>query len=171
MPYDGVYLRRNTREVTAMAAEGQQVKVRRISGVSLDHRDFDEREMVTRGIVMRMIVRFRREWDELREKESGNARVLSSNAMLERCSHQIYNTACDMRTVLGEELAGELRCLAAETIKTANILIMLGCAEECRERSETLATEAFLRIERCLALVQKGTGCPATRDTTAHREE
>ncbi len=154
-----------------MAAEGQQVRGRRISGVAFNHRDFGEQEMVTRGIIMRMIVQFRREWDELREGESGNARVLSSNAILERCSHQIYNTACEMRTVLGEELAEELRCLAAETIKTANILSMLGCAEECRDRSETLAMEAFLRIERCLELVQKGKGCPATRDTAAHREE
>ncbi|MDD3856563.1 MAG: hypothetical protein PHP43_00765 [Methanoculleus sp.] len=157
--------------MTAVAAEGQQVRVRRINGVALNHRDFDEREMMTRRIIMRMIVRFRREWDELRERESGSARVLSSNAMLERCSHQIYNTACEMRTVLGEELAGELRCLAAETIKTANILIMLGCAEECRDRGETLAMEALLRIERCLELVQKGKNCPATRDTAAHREE
>jgi len=154
-----------------VAAEGQQVRGRRISGVAFNHRDFGEQEMVTRGIIMRMIVQFRREWDELREGESGNARVLSSNAILERCSHQIYNTACEMRTVLGEELAEELRCLAAETIKTANILSMLGCAEECRDRSETLAMEAFLRIERCLELVQKGKGCPATRDTAAHREE
>lgn len=171
MPYDGVYLRRNTREVTAMAAEGQQVRERWISAVALDHRDSDEREMVIRGIVMRMIVGFRREWDELRERESGNALVISSNAMLERCSHQIYNTACDMKTVLGEELAEELRCLAAETIKTANILIMLGCAEECREKSEALAAEAFLRIERCLTLVQKGKICPATPTSAAHREE
>ena len=151
--------------------EGRHARLRRINGVSLDHRDFDEREMMTRGIILRMIVRFHREWDELRERESGSARVLASNAMLERCSHQLYNTACDMRTVLGEELAGELRCLSADIIKTANILIMLGCGEECREESETLAEEALLRIERCLALVQKAKGCPAARISAAHREE
>ncbi|WP_243670176.1 hypothetical protein [Methanoculleus chikugoensis] len=128
--------------------------------------------MARGGIVMRVIVRFHREWDELREQESGSARVLASNAMLERCSHQLYNTACDMRALLGEELAGELRCLSADIIKTANILIMLGCGgEECREESETLAKEALLRIERCLALVQKAKSCPATRISAAHREE
>jgi len=151
--------------------EGRHARLRRINGVALEDRGLDERQTMARGIVMRMIVRFHREWDELRERESGSARVLASNAMLERCSHQLYNTACDMRTVLGEELAGELRCLSADIIKTANILIMLGCGEECREESETLAEEALLRIERCLALVQKAKGCPATRIPAAHREE
>ncbi|KDE54796.1 hypothetical protein EI28_11555 [Methanoculleus sp. MH98A] len=126
---------------------------------------------MARGIIRRMLVQFHREWDELRERESGSARVLASNAMLDRYSHQIYNTACDMRTVLGEELAEELRCLSADVIMTANILIMLGCGEECREESEALAKEALLRIERCLALVQKGKGCPATWISAVHREE
>ncbi|BBL67372.1 hypothetical protein [Methanoculleus chikugoensis] len=154
-----------------MMIEGRHARLRRINGVALEDRGLDERQTMARGIVMRVIVRFHREWDELREQESGSARVLASNAMLERCSHQLYNTACDMRALLGEELAGELRCLSADIIKTANILIMLGCGEECREESETLAKEALLRIERCLALVQKAKSCPATRISAAHREE
>ena len=143
----------------------------RTNRVVLNRQGLDEQQTMARGIIVRMIVRFHREWNELREKESGSARVFASNAMLEQCSHQLYNCACDMRMVLGEELAGELRCLSAEIIKTANILIMLGCGEECRKESETLAQEALLRIERCLVLVQKAKGCPTTRISAAHREE
>ncbi|MDD3070000.1 hypothetical protein [Methanoculleus horonobensis] len=154
------------REVTAMMVEG-----RRTNRVVLNRQGLDEQQTMARGIIVRMIVRFHREWDELRERESGSARVLASNAMLEQCSHQLYNCACDMRAVLGEELAGELRCLSAEIIKTANILIMLGCGEERRKESEIFAQEALLRIERCLALVQKEKGYPATRISVAYREE
>ncbi|KLK89084.1 hypothetical protein SZ63_01115 [Methanoculleus sediminis] len=159
------------REVMAVMVEGRHAKGRRTNRVVLNHRGPDERETMARGIIRRILVQFHREWDELRERESGSARVLASNAMLDRYSHQLYNTACDMRGVLGEELAGELRCLSADVIMAANILIMLGCGEECREESETLAEEALLRIERCLALVQKGKGCPATWISAAHREE
>ncbi|MDK2916743.1 MAG: hypothetical protein PWR25_1300 [Euryarchaeota archaeon] len=143
----------------------------RTNRVVLDHRGLDARQTMARGIIVRMLVRFRREWDELRERESGSARVLASNAMLEECSHRLYNCACEMKTALGDELAAELRCISAEIIKTANILIMLGCAEECREKSETLAEEALLRIERCLALVRQGKGCPAAPIAAAHREK
>lgn len=152
--------------------EERHAGVRRTNRIVLNHRDFNERQTVARGIIRRMLIQFHREWGEIRERESGSARVLASNAMLDRCSHQLYNTACDMQTVLGEELAGELRCLSADIIKTANVLIMLGCGEECREESETLAKEAVLRIEWCLTLVQKGKGYPAaTRISGTHREE
>ena len=147
------------------------VEGRRTNRVVLNRQGLDEPQSKARGIIVRMIVRFHREWDELRERESGSARVLASNAMLERCSHQLYNTACDMRAVLGEDLAGELRCLSAEIIKTANFLIMLGCGEERRKESESFAQEALLRSERCLALVQMEKGYPATRSSVAYREE
>lgn len=154
-----------------MRVEGQRTENRRKNRIVPNHRMPDERQTMARGVIRRMLIQFHREWDEIRERESGSARILTSSAMLDRCSHQLYSAACDMKAALGEELARELRCLSAEIIETVNILIMLGCGEECREESEALAKEAILRIERCLTLVQRGKGCAATRIPAAHREE
>ncbi len=152
-------------------AQGQHAGPRRANRVLLDQRPLDEQQTIAREIIRRMLVQFHREWTDLQGRESGAARVLASNALLDRYSHQLYDTICDMEAILGEDLAVEIRCLTADMIKTTNILIMLGCGEECREESDALAKEALRQVERCLELVLKRGGGLATRVFVVHREE
>lgn len=132
---------------------------------------FDEQQTIARGIIRRMLVQFYREWTDLEERESGAARVLATNALLDRYSHELYGCICDMEATLGEDLAVEIRCLSADMIMTANVLVMIGCGEECREHSEALAKEALRMVERCLTLVEKGGSGLTTPIIVIHREE
>ena len=145
---------------------------RRATGGIPDHRALEEQQAITREIIRRMLVQFHREWTDLAESESGASWVLAATALLDRYSHQLYDAVCDAGATLGEDLAVEIRCLSADMIRTTNILVMFGCGEECRERSEDVVKEAILLVERCLALVQKSGGHgPATRIFATRREE
>ncbi len=152
-------------------AQEQHAGTRRTKQVVPNQRTPEEQQTMARGIIRRMLVQFQREWTDLGERESGGARVFAVNALLDRYSHQLYDVVCDVEAILGEDFAEEIRCLSADMIKTTNILIMIGCGEECREHSDALAKEALRHAERCLALVQKGGGGPATRVFVVHREE
>lgn len=145
--------------------------MRRAGGVLLDGRALDEQQAMARGIIRRMLVQFHREWADLVAGESGPARVLAANALFDRYSHQLYDAVCGMEAVVGEDLAVEIRCLSADMIKTTNILLMIGCGEECRAESDALAKEALRQVERCLELVRTGEGGLATRVFVIHREE
>ena len=100
-------------------------------------------------IIRRLLVQFHREWTALRERECDDAWIRAANALLDRYSHQLYDIVRDTEAIVGEDLAVEIRCLSADMIKTTNILIMIGCEEECRERGDTLAKEALRHAERC----------------------
>ncbi|MDK2891387.1 MAG: hypothetical protein PWR21_2019 [Methanoculleus sp.] len=171
MPYDRIYLRRSGNEVIMVTAQGQYAGTQRADRVLLSERPFDEQQTIAREIVRRMLVEFHREWTDLQGRESGKALILASNALFERYSHQLYDAICGMESILGEDLAVEIRCLTADMIKTTNILIMLGCGEECRAESDALAKEALRQVEQCLTLVQKGGGGLSTRVFVVHREE
>jgi hypothetical protein len=154
-----------------VTAEKQHAGTRRPGRVVLNERAFDEQQTIARGLIRRMLVQFHREWTDLAEKEGGAARVLATNALLDRYSHQLYDCICDMEATLGEDLAVEIRCLSADMIKTANVLVMIGYGEERREHSEALAKEALHHAERCLALVEKGGSGLTARVIAIHREE
>ncbi len=111
-----------------------------------------KQQKIARGIIRRMLVEFHREWTDLRSTEGGGTGVLTANALLDRHSHHIYDAVCDVEAVVGDDLAVEIRCLSVEMIKATNILIMIGCEEECYRRGDALAKEALRQAERCLAL-------------------
>ncbi len=144
--------------------------MRRVDGALLDRRALDEQQAMAMGIIRRMLVQFYREWTDLVAEESGAARILAANTLFDRYSHQLYDAVCGMETVVGEDLAVEIRCLSADMIKTTNVLLMIGCGEECRAESDALAKEALRQVERCLELVRTGGGL-ATRVFVIHREE
>ncbi len=154
-----------------VTAQEQYADTRRPDPVTSNRQALDEQQTMARGIIRRMLVQFHREWLDVVERESGMARALATNALLDRYSHQLYDVICDMEAILGEDLAVEIRCLSADMIKTANILIMIDCGKECREHNDALVKEALHQVERCLALVQKRGGGMATRVFTIHREE
>jgi hypothetical protein len=151
MPYDRhTSARETTGEVMTMTVYQRTRGARRAGPVVLCPGAPEEQQMMARGIIRRMLVQFHREWTALRESESGEAWITTANALLDRYSHQLYDIVCDTEAIVGEDLAVEIRCLSADMIKTTNILIMIGCEEECRERGDTLAKEALRHAERCL---------------------
>jgi len=154
-----------------VTAPDQYAPARRADRALLERRPFEEQQAIAREIIRGMLVQFHREWADLQAGEIGAARVHAANTLLDRYSHQLYDVICDMEAVLGEDLAVEIRCLTADMIKTTNVLIMLGCGEECRAESDALAKEALRQVEQCLALVQKKGGGLATRVFIVHREE
>ncbi|MCK9298981.1 MAG: hypothetical protein M0P21_08465 [Methanoculleus sp.] len=149
----------------------QYAAIRRADLALLERRPFDEQQTIAREIIRGMLTQFHREWTDLQTRESDAARVHATNSLLDRYSHQLYDVVCDMEAVLGEDLVVEIRCLTADMIKTTNVLIMLGCGEECRAESDALAKEALRQVERCLTLVQAKGGGLATRVFIVHREE
>lgn len=154
-----------------VTVQEQHTGARRATRVLLSERPFSEQQTIAREIVRRMLVEFHREWTDIQGRESGKAQILASNALFDRYSHQLYDIICEMESILGEDLAMEIRCLTADMIKTTNVLIMLGCGEECREESDALAKEALRQVEQCLTLVQKRGGDLTTRVFVVHREE
>lgn len=111
--------------------------------------------MMARGIIRRLLIQFHQEWTALQARESDETWVPTANALLDRYSHQLYDIVRDMETIVEKDLIVEIRCLSADMIKTANILIMVDCEEECRKRGENLAKAVRHQAERCLALQRK----------------
>lgn len=133
-----------------MAAYQQHASPRPAKRVVLCPGPPEEQQKMAQGIIRRMLVQFHQEWAGLRSRESGEAWVAAANALLDRYSHQLYDTVRDVEAIVGEDLAVEIRCLSADMIKTTNVLIMIGCEDECRERGDTLAKEALRHAEQCL---------------------
>ena len=148
----GLYLRRSVQGVKIVTAEEQPGGARRAKQTVLCPGTPDEQQKVALWIIRRMLVQFHREWTGLRERESSGAWVSVANALLDRYSHQLYDVICDVEAVISDDLAVDIRCLSADMIKTANILIMIDCKEECCRRGDALAKEALRHAKRCVPL-------------------
>lgn len=110
----------------------------------------DERQITAHGIIRQMLIQFNKEWGALQDQERDEAWLGSANALLDHYSHQLYDIVHDIKPVVTDDFATEIQCLSADMIKTTNILIMIGCKDECRERGSTLAAEALRRAEWCV---------------------
>jgi len=135
--------------VKTVTAEEEPAGTRQVRQTVLCPGPPEEQQRMALWIIRRLLVQFHREWTALRERECDDAWIRAANALLDRYSHQLYDIVRDTEAIVGEDLAVEIRCLSADMIKTTNILIMIGCEEECRERGDTLAKEALRHAERC----------------------
>jgi len=149
----GVHLSRRCRKgVKTVTAEEEYAGMRQVRQTVLCPGPPEEQQRMALWIIRRLLVQFHREWTALRERECDDAWIRAANALLDRYSHQLYDIVCDVKAIVGDEVAVEIRCHSADMIKTTNILVMLGCSEECCRRGDALAREALRHAERCHSL-------------------
>jgi hypothetical protein len=144
--YDRVYPHTKASREVKMVTVKEQATETRSSDQVIPNQDHPEKQQrIAHGVIRGMLVQFYREWTTFRSGASGGTSMLAANALLDRHSHQIHDAVCDVEAIIGDDIAVEIRCLSADMIETTNILIMLGCEEECYRRGDALA-------KRCLAL-------------------
>jgi|GEM_PF-527710 hypothetical protein len=148
----GEYLRRSMQEVETMTVYQMHADARRAKQGLTAPEVPGEQQQVALGILRRMLVEFHREWTELRSREDEAGWVLTANALLDHYAHRIYDIICDLEGCVDEDLATDIRCLSADMIMTANILVMTCYGEECCRRGDALAEAALCRAERCRTL-------------------
>jgi len=135
-----------------VTAEEEHTDARQVREMALCPGPPEERQKMALGIIRRMLVQFHGEWTALREKESDDAWLGAAHALLDRYAHQLHDVVCDVQVIVGDDIVIDIRCLSADMITTTNILVMIGCSEECCRRGDALAKEALRHAERCLSL-------------------